>query len=166
MSNKKGLVLVLTLIILGLLCYFISQIVYKSKQKARTELALVQMPNFSQKATLLRINTPSVFIAFHPECEHCQQEAKSINDKQKELQNTNIILFTSANDSLTNAFSTTYGLDTLKNVHVLSDRKNEMYQKFGVQTIPSIFIYNAEEHLLKYYKGETKIEAILKALNL
>ena len=106
----------------------------------------------------------SVFIAFHPDCEHCQYEAKSINERRKELQNIKIILFTSANDSLTKDFSQTYGLDTLKNIHVISDKNNEMHKLFGVKKIPTIFIYNKEGQLLKQYKGETKIDAIIKVL--
>ena len=166
MSKKKGLLLAFSLIVVGLLCYLISRIVYKSNQKTNAKAAIAQIPNFSHKENVLKTNIPSVFIAFHPECEHCQQEAKRINEKQKELLNINIILFTSATDSLITAFSKKYGLDTLKNVHILLDTGSEMYQKFGVQTIPSVFIYNTEGKLLKLYEGETKIEAILKVLNL
>ena len=164
MSKKKGLFLVLTLMIIGLLCYFITRIAYKSKQKELSVVTLSQIPNFSHKDNLIKYNTPSVFIAFSPDCEHCQYEAKSINEWQKELQNTNIVLFTSANDSLTKAFSYTYGLDTIKNIQVISDKNDEMHKLFAVKTIPSIFIYNKDGQLVKQYKGETKIDAILKAI--
>ena len=117
--------------------------------------------NVITSKTLMMI-APSVFIAFHPECEHCQYEAKSINDKQKELANTNIIMFTSANDSLIHAFSKTYGLDSLKNVHILNDSTNAMHQLFAVKTMPTVIIYNAKNQLVKRFNGETKIEAILK----
>ena len=172
MSFKKTITVLLLAVGLGLLCYFGIKTFQKvSKNMAEQTIAI---PDFAIKNSNgvvfskqnLRQSTPSVFIAFHPECEHCQYEAKSINEKQKKLKNTNIILFTSANDSLTNAFSKTYGLDTLKNVHILSDEKNDMYQQFGVKMIPTVFIYNAEGQLLKQYKGETKIEAILKTLGL
>lgn len=164
MSKKKGLFLVLTLMIIGLLSYFIARITYKYKQRELSMVTVSHIPNFSKKSNLIKANTPSVFIAFSPDCEHCQYEAKSINDKQKELQNTNVVLFTSANDSLTNVFSHTYGLDTIKNVQVLSDKNDEMHKLFDVKTIPSIFIYNKEGQLVKQYKGETKIDAILKAI--
>jgi thioredoxin-related protein len=75
-------------------------------------------------------------------------------------------MFTSEKDSLTKVFAHTYGLDTIKNVQVISDEKNEMHAAFGVKSIPTIFIYDAKGKLLKRYNGETKIEAILKALDL
>lgn len=36
-------------------------------------------------------------------------------------------MFTSEKDSLTKVFAHTYGLDTLKNVQVISDETNEMH---------------------------------------
>jgi peroxiredoxin len=146
--------------------------VKKNQSKEKRKALTTKLPTFStynvrgnlvDNSVLLK-NTPSVFIAFSPDCEHCQYEAKSINERQKDLLNTNIILFTSASDSSTKAFSDMYGLDTLKNVHVLSDKKDEMHKYFGVKTIPTIFIYNAKGKLVKQYKGETKIDAILKAI--
>jgi thiol-disulfide isomerase/thioredoxin len=140
------------------------------KIKQGENFGIEKMPSFVAKSVKGQIlnkdyfskKDPSVFIAFHPECEHCQYEAKSINEKQTALANTNIVMFTSANDSLTNAFSKTYGLDSLKNVHVLSDSANTMRQLFAIKTMPTVIIYNAQNQLVKRYNGETKIEAILK----
>lgn len=164
MKNKKLLLFVLITVLLLFFCYFSIQIVVKSKQKVIINATAQKLPTFSKKDSLLIKKISSVFIAFHPDCEHCQYEAKSINERYADLQNTNVVLFTSANDSLTKAFSHTYGLDTLKNVHVLSDEKDEMHKLFGVKTIPTIFIYNKEGNLMKQYKGETKIDAIIKAI--
>jgi len=142
------------------LCYLnIKPILKASKSKAEQTATI---PDFTQKAKLISNNTPSVFIAFHPECEHCQYEAKSINEKHTALQGIQFVLFTSANDSVTHTFSKTYGLDTLKNVHVMVDSTNEMWRLFDVKTIPTVFIYNAQNQLVKRFNGETKIEAIIK----
>lgn len=145
-------------------------IIRKDQETERQKVLIATLPIFNYRNikgdfignNQLKTSTPSVFIAFHPECEHCQYEAKSINEKQKALENTNIVLFTEANDSLTKAFSKTYGLDTLKNVHVLTDSTNELRRLFDIKTLPTIFIYNAQNQLVKRFNGETKIEAILK----
>jgi thiol-disulfide isomerase/thioredoxin len=166
MKTKK-IIVGLSLATLAVVMSFVLKDVTKKIQQDKT---VKYMPSFEIKSAdgkffskdFLSKEDPSVFIAFHPECEHCQYEAKSIVEKQMRLKNTEIVLFTSANDSLTHAFSKTYGLDSLKNVHVLSDNKNEMWARFDVKTIPTIFIYNAQNQLVKRFNGETKIEAILK----
>ncbi|NJN34079.1 MAG: hypothetical protein HC817_07345 [Saprospiraceae bacterium] len=73
-------------------------------------------------------------------------------------------MFTSEKDSLIKVFTHSYGLDTLKNVQVISDENDELYKFFQVKSYPSVFIYNKERQLVKQYKGETKIDAILKAI--
>jgi thiol-disulfide isomerase/thioredoxin len=168
---KKHLALLGTIgaVIIGIFVVF-AAISRKKEEKEKQKAMIANLPTFSFRSVkgilvdnhLLQTNTSSVVIAFHPECEHCQYEAKSINEKQKDLANTNIVLFTSANDSLTNAFSKTYGLDSLKNVHVLSDSANTLRQLFAIKTMPTVIIYNAQNQLIKRYNGETKIEAILK----
>ena len=142
----------------------------KNQAKEKQKVLTASLPTFSfQDAkgkitdnNTLQKNTPSVFIAFHPECEHCQYEAKSIHEGHTDLENVNIVMFTVANDSMTKAFSKQYGLDSLKNVHVIADTTREMDKIFDVNTIPTVFIYNAKNQLVKRYNGETKIEAILK----
>jgi peroxiredoxin len=170
MRNKKITSVLLYVAGALFLCYLnINTILKASKSKAEQTatipvFALKNSKGESFSNQNLQPNTPSVFIAFSPDCEHCQYEAKSINERQKDLQNINIVLFTSANDSLTKVFSQTYGLDTLKNIHVISDKNNEIRKLFSVKTIPTVFIYNKEGQLVKQYKGETKIDAIIRAI--
>lgn len=168
---KKRLVVVLSCTMIATILLSVSILaIRKNQEKEKQKAMTATLPvfnfrnikgNFTDNSQLKK-NTPSVFIAFHPECEHCQYEAKSIKEKQYELQNTNIVLFTSAGDSLTKAFSKTYGIDTLKNVCVIADTTGGMERQFDVQVIPTVFIYNAQNQLVKRFNGETKIEAILK----
>jgi thiol-disulfide isomerase/thioredoxin len=169
MKKRLSFILLGSAIIMGL-CFISMKIVETNHEKEKQKALLATLPVFSSPDmkshiiddNLLTKNTPSVFIAFHPECEHCQYEAKSINDKQKELANTNIIMFTSANDSLIHAFARAYGLDSLKNVHILNDSTNTMRQLFAIKAMPTVIIYNAQNQLVKRFNGETKIDAILK----
>ena len=164
--KKRVIILSITLIAATFLSVF--SIIYgKTKEKEQQKAFAATIPSFSSSKVLtdFKLNTPSVFIAFHPECEHCQYEAKSLNERQHDLEKAQIVMFTSEKDSLTKVFSHSYGLDTVQNIKVISDEKNELYTAFGVKTIPSIFIYNKAGKLVKQYKGETKIDAIIKALN-
>ena len=168
MPIKKTIAVLLLAVGTAFLCYFGIKTLQIRAQTKLEQTAF--MPDFAIKNSMgtlfskqnLRQSTPSVFIAFHPECEHCQYEAKSINEKQTALQNIQFVLFTSASDSVIRSFSKTYGLDTLKNVTVLSDSTGELRRLFDVKKIPTILIYNAQNQLVKRFNGEAKIEAIIK----
>jgi thioredoxin-related protein len=164
--TKRTLLLLFTAIVMSILSCLSIIISKKNKQQERQNAATAYLYSIKNINKLIEIapKIPSIFIAFSPDCEHCQYEAKSINERQKDLENVQIVMFTIEKDSLTKAFVHVYGLDTLKNIKVISDSTYEMHNAFGIKTIPSIFIYSAEGKLLKHYKGETKIEAILKAI--
>ena len=168
MSVKKTIAVLLIAVGTAFLCYFGIKTLQIRAQTKLEQTAF--MPDFTIKNSVgtlfskqnLRQSTPSVFIAFHPECEHCQYEAKSINEKQQVLNDINIVLFTTANDSTTHIFSKQYGLDRLKNVHIISDTTGQIRKLLDIQIMPTILIYNAQNQLVKRFNGETKIEAIIK----
>jgi thiol-disulfide isomerase/thioredoxin len=162
MNRKIGFPLLLISIILGLACYAISETNKLKRLKIISENAQRHLSNLPNRISFLENNLTSIFIAFNPDCEHCQYEAKSINERHREFGKTNIVMFTEEKDSVTKAFSKQYGLDTLKNVQVISDTTHEMDKVLGVKHIPTIFIYNKNNELVKRYDGETKIDAILK----
>ena len=165
MNKRLFNILLLTAITSGILGGFM-MIIHKNREKELQKAYLALLPSFSnlKKLDSFKLNTPSVFIAFHPECEHCQYEAKSLNERHNDLKKAQIIMFTSAKDSLVQVFAHSFGLDTIDNIKVISDEKNEMRTAFGVKGIPTIFIYDAKGKLVKQYNGETKVDAIIKAL--
>lgn len=109
---------------------------------------------------------PTVIIYFHPECEHCQYEASEIGKQAEQFEKANMILIT-PDDSTKRVedFANKYHLSGVDNLVVLLDRKNNFKNHFGTAVIPSIFIYGVDKKLLKMYKGETKIEAIIGSLH-
>lgn len=159
---KKRIAIVLSCTMIATVLLSLSMLVVKKNKTKAKQIALIATLPVYSHVKELRKNTPSVFIAFHPECEHCQYEAKDIHERHTDLENVNVVMFTVAKDSMTKAFSKQYGLDSLKNVHVIADTTREMEKIFDVKTIPTVFIYNAQNQLVKRYNGETKIEAILK----
>jgi predicted DCC family thiol-disulfide oxidoreductase YuxK len=106
-------------------------------------------------------NKPSIVIAYDVDCEYCQSEAKMLKTRKKDLDSTNIVLFTYSNDSLINEFAKKYGLDSLKNITFLSDTTGKIHTFFKIKSIPAIFVYNKNGQLVNQYQGETKIENIL-----
>lgn len=159
MNNKKKILILIALIVVGVTLFL------RIKEMSSTSISLTSisknqfLENFRLRK---RFYNFSIFIAFNPDCEHCQYEAKSINERKRDFAVTNIVMFTEANDSLVKSFSKQYGLDSLKNVQVISDTTQKMDKVFEVKQIPTILIYNKNNELVKRYNGETKIDAIIK----
>ncbi|MDX9880766.1 MAG: redoxin domain-containing protein [Prolixibacteraceae bacterium] len=110
-------------------------------------------------------NQSIMIIYFHPECEHCQYEAKEIGLHANEFANVNMLMIT-PDDSLQRIenFAEENHLWELSNLELLMDAGDSFRKYFGTAKIPTVFIYKNNK-LLKKYSGETKIEAILEIIN-
>ncbi|MGF7218334.1 peroxiredoxin [Spirosoma lacussanchae] len=107
---------------------------------------------------------PSIVIFFDPDCELCHREATQIRQQQAAFANTSVYWLTTQSLTKARAFAHQYGLDTLSMMHVGALTREEAYQAFGPTSVPHIFIYGADKRLRKEYKGEVKVEALLKYL--
>jgi peroxiredoxin len=109
---------------------------------------------------------PTVIIYFHPECEHCQYEASEIGMQAEQFEKANMILITPDDSTKrVETFAVKYNLWEVDNLTILIDRNNQFKNHFGTSVFPSVFIYGLDKKLLKMYKGETKIEAIINIIN-
>lgn len=114
----------------------------------------------------LQSSLSALIIYFNPECEHCQYEARAIRDSLHRFAATNVMLVSDEPLERLQQFAQEYDLADQPNIHILYDEKRQFKDFFGTSMVPSIFIYNREQQLVKHFKGETKIEAILKYLDL
>ena len=108
---------------------------------------------------------PTVIIYFHPECEHCQYEALEIGKDAERFAKANMILITPDDSTKrVEAFAIKYRLWEVDNLVILVDRKNQFKNQFGTSVIPSVFIYGSNKKLLKMYKGEVQMKAIIQII--
>ncbi len=104
-----------------------------------------------------------LIIYFHSECDHCQYEAKEISKNFKRFENYQLLMISyEAVDSIIN-FKEKYKLNH-DNITFLHDKEYKFEEIFGHTPIPTSFIYNRNQELVKVFKGEVKIEALLKYL--
>ncbi len=113
-----------------------------------------QKPKPSQMATIV--------LFFSPDCEHCQYEAEAIFKQKEQFANTNLWWVSTADGLVIKTFTQKYGLENLPNMYFAHLSNQKVYQTFGSIAIPHIFIYDRQQNLQKEFKGETKIEALLK----
>ena len=145
---------------------------YKTKKESGTKIQTLQHFSFESvnggQIWIDRFNPeqPTVIIYFHPECEHCQYEASEIGKQSERFGKVNMIMVT-PDDSIKRVedFAIKYRLGEVDNLAILLDRKNQFKNHFGASVIPSVFIYGSDKKLLKMYKGETKLDAIINSID-
>lgn len=151
--------------------YLIYQIVEQLQQKKET----LQFTQTLQPFKILNVHgdrqlldpasgRKMIFFFFNTECDHCQAEAKLIRRELRQLKKTNIYFISTESIETIRAFGKTYDLLVASNVTLGQIDGKEVFEKFGVNTFPMVFIYSEDGKLLKKYTGEVKIEAITKYL--
>jgi peroxiredoxin len=108
---------------------------------------------------------PTVIVYFNPECEHCQYEATEISRHAEQFEKANTILITpEPSVEKVKAFAQTYHLNEVDNLAILLDTNMQFVKHFGTSAFPSVYIYDPDKKLVKNYRGEVKIEAIIGSL--
>ena len=163
-------ILIITLLCgLSFLCYSIT---IQIRQKKIIESKIQTIPQFSFQETLggnfksAYINNNScLIIYFHPECEYCHYEAEQISLNIDRFYDFQIIMISTASRESVKDFANNYHLLEFDNISVLIDTLDAFHNTFGSNPFPTSFIYNKERKLVKQFKGEVKIEALLNYLN-
>lgn len=107
---------------------------------------------------------PTAIIYFNTDCDNCQYEATQIQKNMAQFKDTQLLMLSIEPLANIRQFIKTYRLEGLSNLQVGQITGKTAVETFGFKSVPHILIYNAENQLVKEYKSETKIEAILKYL--
>lgn len=167
---KKHLRYIVSLTVLLVTAFLLYEILVKIDQKKEVErytqsfsyiFTLTDSTAYDLKNTL---GQTSMVVFFNPGCEHCEYEGDLLKKNQRKMANVQVLMVSmSPRDSII-AYSKRYGLDMLSNFHFATDSLFTAHTKFGVQTIPTIFIYGKDGNLRKKFVGEVRIEAVLREL--
>ncbi|MBK5279522.1 MAG: redoxin domain-containing protein [Bacteroidia bacterium] len=106
----------------------------------------------------------NVVVLYHPDCDHCQREAKEIRTQIKAFEDYDVWFVASDSFENISQFATDYDLVNHSNVHFARAEVEEIINNFGSIPTPSLYIYSEELQLVKAIEGETKIEEIIKYL--
>lgn len=150
--------------------YLVVQVSSKYNEKKEVKIRIQTLPDVVFTSVLgdsislheFDSNRSLVLIYFHPECEHCQYEAKEIGLRADEFNNCQLVMVT-PDDSLARIekFCEEYQLWEIDNIEVLLDRESKFELTFGKAVLPSVYIYDKGQKLKKQFLGETKPEAIV-----
>lgn len=172
---KKGLSIIVPFIIIIGISFMSYRIFQKVKKNNEIALQIDHIPEFEFvniktgaifKTQDLLKDRPVVFVYFNTECEHCKYEVSQISKSINQFERFQIILISIEEpDILLEFFNKQSLLTGSKNyVSVLYDKHLQFEKIFGNCPFPTSFIYNKDHDLVKVFKGEVKIEAILNYL--
>jgi peroxiredoxin len=107
---------------------------------------------------------PKLFIYFNSECNYCQTEVKQIQENLHQLKDAQLIFVSFEDTKKIKAFATEYSLQNEQNIVFLKDKDFIFEDLFDAKTIPHMLLYSKDNHLIKKFKGLTKIEYVIMLL--
>jgi hypothetical protein len=107
---------------------------------------------------------PVLVVRFHPECEHCRYEIEEIFNSSIPLSGARVILVSDADAGSIKKMLLPYVLTDYPSVTILADTSCSFGEIFGIDIVPSSYIYDKDLELVKVLYGEVKTETILKYL--
>jgi thiol-disulfide isomerase/thioredoxin len=171
---RKVLLIFVLMLVTGILGWLISQSLSSLTERQAREQSISELPvlnitpldSDTRLLTDIPENTKTVLIMFNSECEYCQYEARTISSHFDQILDDTQLVFLSAEPLATiEQFRDNYFLSSNQNVTFAQVYLPQLIDTFKKISYPSIFVYNESGVLLKEFKGETKVEAILSALN-
>ncbi len=114
----------------------------------------------------LKDNTPTLFVYFNSECEFCNEEAQMIKENINKLKEVQVIFVSFQNQEEITAFAKKHQLTNYGNITFLCDSKVAFASTFDVKSLPCLVLYDKNKQLIDKLKGQTKVETILKKLQI
>jgi len=163
------LTILVLLITTSIVLIFFSKNKLNHKKQVTEQLAIIPkipgVPIGSNNNTNWEYTRKSTIIQFfNSECHHCQNEATAIFNKLEAFKNVNLLFVSEEVESNILAFSIEYKLDNQPNIWWLKMKPKDVYNTFGNIGVPHFWVYNKEGNLVKEFRGETKVEALLEWL--
>ena len=169
---KKYLKIIIPIVLIGLFCFMIYNIISKINHKKEVAEQIKNLPKFEYQNLdesifsnkNLKENTPTIFLYFNSDCDFCNHEANEIKGNIKKLDKFQLIFVSFEKPELIKAFSEKHELDKYDNITFIHDSKVTFATTFDVKSLPAIIIYDSKNKLIRKLKGQTKVSNILKML--
>ena len=170
---KRTLAFILLVLVLGAIGYFGVRVYQEAaaeqavQRRIQTlpDVALITVDGDAFRPARLPEDTPSVLVFFRPSCPYCQHEARSIRTHPV-LPDTAAVLFISARPAeALRAFADSLWLRRRSRMRVLRDASGEALRTFGVERVPTTFVYGGAGTLLRRFEGEVRASALYGALS-
>jgi peroxiredoxin len=118
----------------------------------------------SEQIAVRELPGNTILILFFPDCDHCQREAKAIQERLDAFKNYTIYFISSAPMDEIKKFAEEYKLNTSEKVKFGNAETAMVIRSFGAIPTPSLYIYSNDRRMVKKFEGETSVEEIIRSL--
>jgi peroxiredoxin len=168
-SVIKRILVLLFVAFLGFALWDLSQKIQEKKAISRQLAALPKLSVYHMDSTRYVHDAlpdeSTVIVYFNSNCDYCQREVAAFEEQLAAFGQANILFVSSEEIHAIREFSNQFDFSSSPNVQFLKIDEDLVYPTFGAISVPHLFIYSKNGLLVKEYKGETKIEAIVKYIN-
>ena len=171
---KKLLKILIPVLFIGAFCYFGYQIYTKIQHNKEIAENIKTIPKFEYQNSNggnftnenLKKDTPTLFIYYNSECEFCNEETQMIKESIEKFKEVQLVFISFEKKEQIKAFANKYKLTIYDNVYFLCDSKVTFTTTFDVKSLPCLVLYDKDQKLIEKIKGQTKVETILKKLQI
>ncbi|WP_299821018.1 redoxin domain-containing protein [uncultured Pontibacter sp.] len=170
---KKPLLFLVALLFVSALAFMSVEIYSKSKQNEENKLTRQTLPtlqfytldSLAVSNSIVEVGSSTCIVYFDPDCSHCESETKEITSNIERFGHSQIFMISANTPKKIADFTKQFHLGSYPTIQVLWDKEHLFYKLFGNATVPSVYIYDRQQQLVKEYFGEVKAEAIIKHLH-
>lgn len=127
------------------------------------KLLLPDSTSYFTKADLPK-KTPTMFVFFNPECDHCKHETEALVQNIDKFNKAFVVMATTFPFDSMLAFREKYKLAQYKNIVVAHDFQYFAPTFFMLHSLPFHAFYNRKKELISVFEGSMTIEKILGEL--
>ena len=164
-----------TFIAIGLILIGAGLIYWFRQSSAKTETAVVtqvvnEFPNMiltnadGTQHSAKGLKGKSILILFFTDCDHCQREAKEIQNRLSAFAGYDLWFLSTDPFPKIEKFAGDYKLKDQLNVHFAQIRFEDVATYFGSIPTPSVYIYSESKKLVRAINGETPVDMIVQFL--
>jgi len=134
-------------------------------QREINELPYLTFNNLDGTPTTTRdLPGGSIIILFTTDCDHCQREAKAIQENLPSFKESTLLFIAADPVESIQKFANDYGLANQANVRFGKAESVDVYMNFGSIPTPAIYVYSKEKRFIKSFLGETPVDQIILSL--
>lgn len=135
------------------------------KKKMIPDFSLLAIDSTVFTQSILKENRNTIFMLFHPECDHCQKQLELMLAMPQLEQSVELVLISGEEPLFKNrAFYNTNHLERFPYVHLGKDYKYFFGRFFQPNTVPILAFYNKKGEFVIMNRGDTKKKMILDAI--